>query len=81
MEKLPFNLTINGIDYVFVERQISKHNVILPNWWCISYEPFGGGLPPHVNNAHEGYYLCATAPTKDEALNDLIERVSTMILD
>lgn len=81
MENLPCNLTINGIDYVFVEQQFSEHAKILPNWWSVGYDPIGGGLPPWVHNKHEWYYLCTTAPTKEEALADLTERVTTMILD
>ena len=81
MENLPYNLTINGINYVFVEQQFSEHEEIFPNWWSVRYDPFGGGPPPWVHNKHKGYYLCTTAPTKEEALADLTERVTTMILD
>ena len=81
MENLPYNLTINGINYVFLEEQFSEHSDLLPNWWCVRYEPIGGGLPPHVHNKECWYYLCTTAPTKEEALADLTERVTTMILD
>lgn len=81
MENLPGNLTVKGITYVFVEQQFSEHSDLLPNWWNIRYEPIGGGLPPRVRDKEYWYYLCVTAPTKEEALADLTERVTTMILD
>lgn len=81
MENLPCNLTVKGITYVFVEQQFSEHSYLLPNWWNIRYEPIGGGLPPRVHDKEYWYYLCVTAPTKEEALADLTERVTTMILD
>ena len=81
MENLPCNLTINGINYVFIEQQFSEHCDLLPNWWYIGYEPIEGGLPPQVHNKEEWYYLCATAPTKEEALDDLTGRINSMITD
>lgn len=83
MDKLPGILTINNQDYILEETQFSKHANLLPGWWSFMYRPLDRRfvLPPNVHNKHEWYYLCTTAPTKEEALADLTERVTTMILD
>ena len=82
METIPSILTFKGKDYILEETHFSKHIEILPGWWSFMYTPLDSdGLPPYVHNKHEWYFLCTTAPTKEEALADLTERVTTMILD
>jgi len=82
MEALPTKLTINGKDYFLEETQFSKHSEILPNWWSFRYTSFDKNeLPPYVHNKECWYYLCTTEETKEEAYNDMLERVNSMILD
>lgn len=83
MELLPAFLTIKGKDYILKETQFSKHTEVFPGWWEFTYIPLdnSSGLPPKVHNKHEWYFLSAVAESREDACNDMFERVNTMILD
>ena len=82
METLPTKLKIKGKDYILEESQFSKHSEVAPGWWCFMYRPLDNqGMPPEVHDEHDWYYLCSVAENKEEAYNDMLERVNSMILD
>ena len=80
--KLPESITIG--DRVFVRNimQTTADDEIFPNWWFITYDPEDSlSLPANVHNKHEWYYLASMGETKEEAIADMEERISTMIID
>ena len=81
MKILPGIITIKGVKYILEECQYSEHIEIFPNWWCFTYWPLDDskGLPPKVHNQSDWYYLTATEETKEEAYNDMLERVNGML--
>ena len=82
MKLLPPFLTIKGKDYILAETQFSKHDKVIPGWWSFTYQPLDNTLlPPEVHNKNEWYFLCTVAESKEDAYNDMVERVNTMILD
>jgi len=79
-DKLPLNLTIDGVDYHLMEQCTSKHDEDFADWWSFMYRRYDGkSLPPNVHSKTEWYYLCSMAPTKEKAYNDLLERVNNMV--
>lgn len=78
MEKLPEKITIKGEDYTLFEQQFPDTDDLLPGWWSFSYNKSLDELPPYVHNSHEYYHLISCAPTREEAYDDILERVNTM---
>lgn len=77
--ELPKTITLDGVDYHLVERCISEHDIIIPGWWQFWYERHDiRELPPRVSDGKTIYYLTSSAEEKDEAYNDLLERVNNI---
>lgn len=82
MENLPEKITIGERVFVRNITQAAADDEIFPNWWFIIYEPEDKlTLPAYAHNKHEWYYLASVGETKEEAIADMEERVSTMIID
>lgn len=82
MENLPEKITIGERVFVLNIMQAAADDEIFPNWWFITYEPDDRlTLPANVHNKHEWYYLASSGETKEEAIADMEERISTMTID
>lgn len=82
MENLPEKITIGERVFVRDIMQAAPDDEIFPNWWFITYDPKDKmTLPAYVHNKHEWYYLASSGETKEEAIADMVERISTMIID
>lgn len=81
MDKLPEKITIKGEEYTLFEEQNLQDGAVFYGWWTLRYCKSLDDLPPYVHNSSEYYYLCCCAPTREEAYNDLLDRVNTMIDD
>lgn len=78
MEMLPKKLTVKGEEYTLFETQFPDTDDLLPGWWSLRYCKSLDDLPPYVHNSSEYYYLCCCEPTREEAYNDMLERINTM---
>lgn len=77
--ELPKTIILDDVDYHLVERQLSKHDEIIPSWWQFWYERHDRvELPPRVSSGKEIYYLISSAEEKCEAYNDLLELVNNI---
>lgn len=82
MENLPEKITIGERVFVRNIMQAAADDEIFPNWWFITYDPEDKlTLPADVHNKHEWYFLASAGETKEEAIADMEERISTMIID
>lgn len=79
---LPEKITIGDRVFVLNIWQAEETNEILPNWWFVSYDPEDEmSLPAEVHNKEYWYFLSSADETKEEAIADMEERISMMIID
>ena len=78
METLPEKITIKGEEYTLFEEQNLQDGTVFYGWWTLRYCKSLDDLPPYVHNSSEYYYLCCCEPTREEAYNDMLERINTM---
>jgi hypothetical protein len=80
--KLPESITIGERVFVLNIWQAEETNEILPDWWFVSYDPEDKmSLPAEVHNKEYWYFLSSADETREGAIADMEERISTMIID
>ena len=73
----PRELKSDGTTYVLHVEQYNDK--LFKGWWSYIYREKGkDSLPPEATDGKSIYYLCAMAPTKQEAEDDILERINTM---
>lgn len=88
MEMLPETLEIDGKNFYLICEQISEDTGIIPGWWYAGYFELDEngeqkGLPPNVvcqeDDGKFWEYLIATHETKEDTVNDLLDRLNRML--
>lgn len=74
---LPETLEIEGVIYHLHCRDCSD-NPEWKGWFCYIYSETEDELPPEVGDKHEWYFLCSMHPSKEEAYEDMLERINNM---
>lgn len=74
--ELPKSIVYGGVTYTLsVDRYDDE---LYSGWWSYGYYD-ENNLPAHVHDKEYWYYLCAMSPTKEEAYNDIFEKLNNMI--
>lgn len=82
MENLPEKITIGERVFVRYIMQAAPDDELFPNWWFVMYEPEDKmTLPAEVHNKEYWYFLSSANETREGAIADMEERISTMIID
>ena len=77
LTQLPPEITSKGRTYDLISEQFSQDG----GWWSYKYvdvKSKNPDFPVQAGNNKEIYYLCSMAQTKQEAIDDMLERLNTM---
>ena len=79
---LPKSITIGERVFLLHIYQVDEDDDFIPFWWIAAYFPADEqGLPPIVHDNKDWYYLVSTSESKEDAILDMYNKISTMNID
>ena len=77
MTTRPETLYFNGKTYHLFEHTLEEP-LAVKGWTCFFYAENDKTIPPEVTNGKSRYFLCTVDSERDNAYNDLLERINKM---